>query len=115
MVLVRFRPGDRAATLRSLQRDYSAEMLSDNVPARIANLHRVRYLPIVGAVIAAAFGTVLLGYTLAVGVRARRRELGVLRAMGMAPGRLVRVLGFQGVMLALTMLVIGVPLGFLVG
>ena len=50
-------------------RTYPAEMLTDVVPARIVNLHRVRSLPIAGAMVAALLGVIVLAYTLAVGVR----------------------------------------------
>ena len=85
------------------------------MPARIVNLHRVRSLPLLGALLAALFGTVLLAYTLAVAVRRRVRQLGVLRALGMNGRRVGRVLLWQGVALALAIVVIGLPLGLAVG
>ena len=114
-MLVKLQGRDHLATARGLARDYTPEILLDNVPARIVNLHRVRSLPLVGALLAALFGTVLLAYTLAVAVRRRVRQLGVLRALGMNGRRVGRVLLWQGVALALAIVVIGLPLGLAVG
>jgi hypothetical protein len=115
LVLTRFRGADSIATARSLAHDYTPEVLLDGVPSRFVNLHRVRSLPLLGALLAALFGTVLLAYTLAVAVRRRIRQLGVLRALGMSARRVGRVLVWQGVALALAIVVIGVPLGLVLG
>jgi hypothetical protein len=115
LVLARLRGPDRLAAARGLARDYTPEILLDNVPSRIVNLHRVRSLPLSGALLAALFGTVLLAYTLAVAVRRRLRQLGVLRALGMSSRRVGRVLMWQGVALALAIVVVGLPLGIAFG
>jgi hypothetical protein len=109
---VRGNPVDAA---RGLAHDYTPDVGLDNVPARIVNLHRVRSLPLLGALLAAVFGTVLLAYTLAVAVRRRIRHLGVLRALGMSGRRVGRVLVWQGVALALAIVVVGLPLGVVLG
>jgi FtsX-like permease family len=114
-VLARFRPGDREEIFAAIRNDYTAEIMTDAIPARVVNLHRVRQLPLLGAGLAALLSAVLLVYTLAVGVRVRARELGVLRALGLTSRRVGRVLAYQGVLLAIAMLVIGVPVGLLLG
>ena len=115
LVLVRLRGSNHLADARGLARDYTPEIVLDNVPARVVNLHRVRSLPRLGALLAAFFGTVLLAYTLAVSVRRRIRQLGVLRALGMNARRVGRVLMWQGIALALAITLIGLPLGVVVG
>jgi putative ABC transport system permease protein len=107
--------GNRVADARGLAHDYTPDVILDNVPARIVNLHRVRALPLLGALLAALFGTVLLTYTLAVAVRRRIRQLGVLRALGMSARRVSRVLVWQGVSLALAITIIGLPIGVMLG
>jgi hypothetical protein len=107
--------GDRVATTNALRRDLTPEMATDAIPSRVVNLHRVRDLPLLGVALAALLGLVLLAYTMAVGVRARTRGLGLLRALGMSSRRLGRVLTWQGVILAAAMLVIGLPVGVLLG
>jgi hypothetical protein len=114
LVLVRLR-GDRITNARGLARDYTPEIMLDNVPARVVNLHRVLALPALGALLAAVFGTVLLAYTLAVSVRHRIRQLGVLRALGMTTRRVGRVLVCQGAALALAIALAGIPLGLVFG
>ncbi len=99
----------------SIQHDYTAEIVTDSIPSRVVNLYRVRSLPLFGGTVAAAFAIVLLGYTLAVGVRLRTREMGVLRALGMTARRMPRVLADQRMMLTVVMVTIGVPLGLLLG
>ena len=115
IVVARLRGHDTATTAQSLRRDLTPEMLTDAIPARVVNLHRVRQLPLLAVALAALLGLVLLGYTMAVGVRARTRGLGVLRALGMSSRRLGRVLTWQGVVLAGVMVVLGLPAGILVG
>jgi hypothetical protein len=115
LVLLKLHGPDHLADARGLARDYTPEVLLDNVPSRVVNLHRVRSLPLLGALLAALFGTVLLAYTLAVAVRRRLRQLGVLRALGMNAHRVGRVLVWQGVALSLAIVLIGLPLGIALG
>jgi hypothetical protein len=115
LVLTRLRGKDRIATARELARDYTPEIMLDNVPSRVVNLNRVRSLPVLGALVAALFGTMLLAYTLAVGARRRVHQLGILRALGMNARRVGRVLVWQGVTLALAVTIIGIPLGIALG
>jgi putative ABC transport system permease protein len=116
MVMARFHANATPDTVvQEIRQDYPSEMMTDVIPARIVNLHRVRGLPLVGAALAAVLGAVLLLYTLAVGARVRTRELGVLRALGWSSKRLRRVLVWQGVLLAFVTLLIGIPLGLVAG
>lgn len=106
---------DRTATFAALRRDYSEEMATDIVPARVNNLARVRRLPLIGLLLAGAMGTFLLLYSLAITARVRRRELAILRTLGLTGGGVRRVLAGQGVVLAGLMLLVGVPLGLVLG
>jgi hypothetical protein len=115
LVLTRLRGNDHLATARAMAHDYTPEVLLDNDPSRLVNLRRVRSLPLLGALVAALFGTLLLAYTLAVGARRRVHQLGILRALGMSARRVGRVLVWQGVALALAITVIGLPLGVAFG
>jgi putative ABC transport system permease protein len=112
-VLVNLRDDD--AGLAAIRRDYTEEMVTDTVPARIVNLHRVRRLPVLGLVVAGLLGTVVLAYTLAITARARSNELAVLRSLGLASRRVRAVLAWQGTVLGFGVLVIGLPLGLLLG
>jgi hypothetical protein len=115
LIMAKLRGPDRLATARALARTTTAEVATDTIPSRVVNLDRVRRLPLFGASLAALLGIVLLAYSLAVSAAARRHDLSVLRALGMTRRRLRRVLSWQGVALALVVVVIGVPAGLLVG
>ena len=115
LVLAHVRSHDVRTTAKSLEHDYIPDIVLDTVPSRIVNLHRVRTLPILGVLLAAALGTILMAYTLAVSVRVRVHHLGVLRALGMTPRRVGRVLVWQGVALAVAIMAIGIPLGLVFG
>jgi putative ABC transport system permease protein len=90
-------------------------MIFDTVPARVVNLHRVRALPLVGLLFAAVMGALVLAFALALGARTQRRDLAILRALGLTSGGAARVLTWQGVTLAAVMLLVGLPLGALAG
>lgn len=115
LVAVDVAGADRMATLRSIRADYTEDIDIDAVPARIVNLQRVRRLPLIGLGLAGLLGTILLVYTLAISARARTRELAVMRTLGLASRRVSGVLAWQGIVLALGMLVIGVPIGLVLG
>jgi putative ABC transport system permease protein len=90
-------------------------MATDIVPARVVNLHRTRWLLLLASALAAILGSILLIYTLAVGARLRTRQLAILRALGMTRRRVGRVLASQGIVLALAMCLIGIPVGVAAG
>jgi ABC-type lipoprotein release transport system permease subunit len=115
IVLVRLPDKDKEARVSLIRRAYTAEMETDPVPARIVNLHRVVSLPLLGIALAGLLGTVLLAYTLYVTARSRTRELGIVRALGMSARNSGRVLIWQGVLLAVVISAIGIPLGLAVG
>jgi hypothetical protein len=108
-------PSAKAATLQALADDYTQEMLTDIVPARIANLYRVRWLPSATVAVAATLAAALLAYCLALSGRTRAAELAVLRALGMPISQVRGVLAAQGLVLALAMMAAGVPVGVLGG
>jgi ABC-type lipoprotein release transport system permease subunit len=115
IVLTRVRGDDPQAVVSQLDREYTEEIVTDIKPSRIVNLHRVRALPTVGMVLAGLMGAVVLLYTLATGVRGRTGELALLRALGLPPRRLLSVLAWQGVALATAALLVGIPLGIVLG
>ena len=115
LAMVQLRSGDPAADLASLDRDLTEDILNDWIPSPIVNLHKVRGLPLLGLLLAAVLGTTVLAFTLAALVRARLRDLAVLRVLGMEARRLRRILAWQGLALGGAMLAIGLPIGLAVG
>jgi hypothetical protein len=115
LILAKLRGPDPRVTARAIARATTAEIATDTIPSRVVNIDRVRRLPLFGALLAAGLGLVLLAYTFAVSTASRRRDLSMLRALGMTRRRLRRTLSWQGFVLALVIVAIGVPVGLLVG
>jgi putative ABC transport system permease protein len=88
---------------------------SDQRPSDIQDYTGVRDTPLVlGAVLTLlAVGT--LAHVLLTGVRRRRRDLAVLRTLGLLRSQLLRVVSWQASALAAAALLVGVPLGLLAG
>jgi putative ABC transport system permease protein len=67
----------------------------------------------IGAIVALLIGMFLIHHTVAVGVAERRRDVGVLRALGATRGQVRRVFAGEAVLLGLVGSTIGVGLGLL--
>ena len=123
-VLMRYRPGtDLPAAAARLSRALLAHhcppgsclVVSDQRPRDIRNYAGVRDTPLLlGAVLALlAVGTLV--HVLVTGVRRRRRDLAMLKALGLVRRQVLGVVEWQAVALAATALLFGVPLGILAG
>ncbi|HXQ18400.1 MAG TPA: FtsX-like permease family protein [Acidimicrobiales bacterium] len=84
-------------------------------PAQIVNYRSIGSTPVVLAVGLAAGAIVALGLTLATSVRRRRRELALLKALGLAPRQLVAAVAWQATVAAAIGIVVGIPLGIVLG
>ena len=138
-ILVRLRPGvSQAAGLRSLQairRQLTAVLLSPRAlaassggsvadtidllpaqrPAEIVNYKTMGAMPAVLAGGLAAGAVAGLGLTLVASVRRRRRDFALLKTLGFTRGQLAGAVAWQSSAIAVTGLVIGVPLGIAAG
>ena len=122
--LLRYRPGtdlrvaaaevNRAATRAGCPPGLCL-VSSDQRPSDIENFTEVRDTPLIlGAVLALlAVGT--LAHVLLTGVRRRRRDLAVLKTLGLLRSQLLRVVSWQAAALAAAALLVGLPLGLLAG
>ena len=90
-------------------------MTTDQRPSDIQNYTGLRDTPLIlGAVLALlAVGT--LAHVLLTGVRRRRRDLAVLKTLGLLRSQLLRVVSWQASALAATALLVGLPVGLLAG
>ena len=88
---------------------------TDQRPSDIQDYTGVRDTPLIlGAVLALlAVGT--LAHVLLTGVRRRRRDLAVLKTLGLLRSQLLRVVSWQATALAAAALLAGLPLGLLAG
>lgn len=122
--LLRYRPGTNlnAAGTRLTAAVTAAgcpllvcSVVGDQRPGDIQDYAGVRDTPLIlGAVLALlAVGT--LAHVLLTGVRRRRRDLAVLKTLGLTRAQLLRVVSWQASALAAAALVVGLPLGILVG
>jgi hypothetical protein len=122
--LLRYRPGtDLRAAAAQVGRDAIRAgcppglclVTTDQRPGDIQNYTGVRDTPLVlGAVLTLlAVGT--LAHVLLTGVRRRRRDLAVLKTLGLLRSQLLRVVSWQATALAAAALLAGLPLGLLAG
>ena len=122
--LLRFKPGTNlaaaAARLNALLIKHgcpigSCTVSADQRPSDIKNYTGVRDTPLVlGAVLGLlAVGT--LAHVLLTGVRRRRRDLAVLKTLGLLSSQVIRVMSWQASALTVAALVGGLPLGVLAG
>ncbi|HEU5001158.1 MAG TPA: FtsX-like permease family protein [Actinomycetota bacterium] len=113
--LVRLAPGAGAAAVRRLQAAFPGVVLPPVAPPDLENLLRVDGLPAALALLFAGVALLTVGHTLISGVRRRRRELAILRSIGLV-GRQVRAaVAWQATTVALAGVVIGLPAGVIAG
>jgi hypothetical protein len=84
-------------------------------PAQIVNYRSIGSTPVILAVGLAAGAVVALGLTLTASVRHRRRDLALLKALGFTPRQLAAVIAWQSTVAAVVGLIVGVPLGIVIG
>jgi ABC-type antimicrobial peptide transport system permease subunit len=117
VVLVKFSPGaDRSAALASLTRAIAPlPLTSAALPRDLASFGRVNGLPIAVAAILGIMAGAVLVYTLLTAIRRRRRDLAVLKALGYLRRDVARTVTVQAVTIGVLALVIGLPVGVLLG
>ena len=122
--LLRYRPGtDLGAAAAQLIRlttragcpPGSCVVFSDQRPDDIRNFSRVRDTPLVLGGILALLAVGTLAHVLVTAVRRRRRDLAMLKTLGLVRRQVLSVVEWQALSLAAVALLIGVPLGLLAG
>ncbi len=117
--ILTFRPGvDEPAALERLTDAYDNRFpvyARPNRPGDVANLAQVDRLPWLLAGFLATLAVAVVAHALVVGVRRRRRDLAVLRAVGFRGGQTRSAVAWQATSLALVGVVVGLPLGVAVG
>jgi ABC-type lipoprotein release transport system permease subunit len=113
--LVRLREGGSAEAVTA---DLSAKGLwiaAPETPPDVTNLGTVRSLPLflAGFLLLLAIGAV--AHALLTGARSRSHDLAVLRALGLTPGQAASCVAWQAAIIGTIALLIGIPLGVLVG
>jgi FtsX-like permease family len=120
--VVRFRAGapegalERLAGLAGLDEELAAgEDPTGSAPSAIVNVGRVRAIPFVLAALLAALAVLTVGHTMVTSVQKRRRDVAILRSMGADRRWIARAVHWQATAFTLLPLVIGIPLGLIVG
>ncbi len=95
--------------------EQDASVTPPTPPTEILSYERIRRAPFVLALVLGILAAGVLIHAILTGVRRERRDLAVLRSMGGVRRQLRRVVAWQATTLAATALVIGVPLGIVIG
>jgi ABC-type lipoprotein release transport system permease subunit len=84
-------------------------------PTDIVNFGRVEATPYLLGAILAALSAATLAYLLVSAVRRRRRDLAILKTLGLVRGQVRATVAWQATALTVVALLIGVPIGLAVG
>lgn len=92
-----------------------ASMITDQRPRDIRDYAGVRDTPLALSAVLALLAIGTLTHVLLTSVRRRRRDLAMLKILGMTRRQVLSVVGWQASALATVALVLGVPLGMMAG
>jgi hypothetical protein len=117
---VRFRAGlDKGAAVAGLQDRLGnvtqVVVTPPTEPADVANFAQVRNLPEILAGLLGLVAAVTMAYLLVTAIRRRRRDLAVLKTLGLLPRQVSAIIAWQAVTVVLGALSIGIPLGLALG
>ncbi len=119
LILVRFRSGvDASRATSALQRRVAPVRLAALAPARpvdLVNFGRVQSFPLVLGGLMGLFAAATLAHVLVTSIRRRRRDLAVLKVLGLGPAQVRATVAWQATTLALVAVAVGVPLGVVAG
>jgi ABC-type lipoprotein release transport system permease subunit len=110
--LVRLDPGsDRQRAVQQLERDFPNTVVFPLKQPDLTDLERVGYLPglLAGLVALLALGT--LTHALVTSVRRRRRDLAMLKTLGLTRGQVSQTVAWQATTFALVAALAGLPVG----
>jgi hypothetical protein len=115
VVVFRWVPGTDADAAAARLRGAKVVTTPATPASDIANLRVVRNYPRWLAIFLGALGLLASTHALVVSTRRRRREMGVLRAIGFSRRQVSRAVSTQGATIGVTAVVIGVPFGIVIG
>jgi ABC-type lipoprotein release transport system permease subunit len=117
-LVVRFAPGVDRATAKARLRAIAGPQgtpVWPTVPTEIDRVRRIDGLPVALGCFVALVAVVAVGFALVTAVRRRRRDLSVLKTLGFNRRQVRWVVASQATTVAIVGLVLGIPLGLLVG
>ena len=114
--LVRADPGRQGQiALARLNREYPSDVNFPTPPTNLVNFGQAVNFPLIFGAILVLFGAATLLHVLVVSVTRRRREVGLLKALGFVRRQVALCVSWQTTTVALVGIVIGVPAGVAVG
>jgi FtsX-like permease family/MacB-like periplasmic core domain len=114
--LVRVAPDAQGQhALRSLAREYNSQVNYPLPPTDLVNFGESVDFPLIFGVIVVLFGAAALMHLLVTSLNRRRREIGLLKSLGMFRRQVALSVSWQTTTVALIGIVIGVPLGIAAG
>ena len=113
---VRSVPGQRGqAALADLGRAYPSQVNYPVPPTNLVNFGEEVNFPLIFGLVVALFGVATPLHFLVVSVARRRREVGILKALGFVRRQVAFAVTWQATTIAVIVIVIGVPLGIALG
>jgi ABC-type lipoprotein release transport system permease subunit len=84
-------------------------------PVEVVRLEQIDLVPLALSILLALLAIAAVGHAVVVGVRRRRAELALLKVLGFTQGQVRATVAWQATILGAVGLVVGIPLGILVG
>jgi predicted lysophospholipase L1 biosynthesis ABC-type transport system permease subunit len=103
------------AAIKQYLNESAANATVPITPTSLINFGEAVNFPLIFGAMLAVFGAATLLHLLVVSVTRRRREVGLLKVLGFVNGQVASAVAWQATTLALVGIVIGVPLGAVVG
>src|ERR1039458_6151573 len=113
--LTRTRLGSCGCSPFSLEGSMSGCATRPTTPISLINFGEAVNFPLIVGFMLALFGAATLMHLLVVSVARRRREMGLLKALGFVKGQVGAAVCWQAATVALVGIVVGIPLGVAVG
>ncbi len=115
-VLASVVPGPRGQeAINRYFEEYRSSTALAVTPTSLINFGEAVNFPLIFGAILAVFGAATLLHLLVVSVARRRREVGLLKVVGFVNGQVASTVAWQSTTLAVAGIVVGVPLGVIVG
>ena len=96
-------------------KNYQSIATLPSTPISLVNFGEAVDFPLIFGTILAAFGAATLVHLLVVSVARRRREIGLLKVLGFVNGQVGSVVAWQATTLAGIGIIVGAPLGVVIG
>jgi ABC-type lipoprotein release transport system permease subunit len=114
-LFVRLRPGTSVVAASADLAAQGIDAEQPLAPPDVANLGNVRSLPLFLAAFLVLLAVGAVAHALLTGARSRSHDLAVLRALGLTPRQAAACVTWQAAIIGVVALVIGIPLGVVVG